>query len=85
MAQSIVSQEVRRSHRQRFFVVDNRVVETRFLQKSVGERNLCIRIIRLDHYGLLAVDDRLIGFAFVEESVAEVVFGIPKVRLHLQG
>src|SRR6266487_4353282 len=63
----------------------NRFGRYAFLIESYSQNRVTIWIIWLNGHGSIAMEDGLVHFAFGYKSRAQIVLGVPGIRLHLQG
>src|SRR4030095_5645458 len=84
MAKTVTGRKVIGTYGNRFLVVNDRVVDSSLLKKSIGQGYLSIWIVWLHPDGLVEIENRLVHVAFAQKSGAEIVIGIPKIGLHLQ-
>src|SRR6202035_35170 len=84
MAETVTGKKVIGTHCNGFFVVNDRIVDSSLLDKSVGQGYLSIWIVWLHPDRLVAIETRFVHLAFAQKRGAEVVVGIPKIGLHLQ-
>src|SRR4026207_1697459 len=67
-----------------FLIVNNRVVDSFLLEKSISQSHLGIWIVWLHRDRFVTIENCLVHLTFAQKSGAKIVIGIPKVRLHFQ-
>src|SRR6266513_516769 len=65
--------------------MSDRFVNPALLKKSIAQRNLRIRICWSHAHCPFTVEYRLVHLALSQKRRTEIVLGIPRVGLHLQG
>src|SRR5437773_11592730 len=65
--------------------MSDRFVNPALLKKSISQRNLSIRIRWTHAHCPFTVEHRLVDLALSHKRRTEIVLGIPRIGLHLQG
>src|SRR5207244_13428849 len=73
------------TYRYCLLIMSDCVVSPALLKEKIAQGHLSIGIGWSHGYSLLTMHNRFVHLAFRRKSGAEIVLGIPPVRLHLQG
>src|SRR5262245_15760158 len=85
IAESVTSEKVIGAHHHRLLIMTDCIVNTALLKERVAQRDLRIRIGWPHGHSPFTMEDCLVHLAFPQKCRAEIVLGIPRIRLHLQG
>src|SRR6516162_1203576 len=85
MTETVTSEKVIGLGRYCLLVMSDCLVNPALCKESIAQRNLSIRIRRPHADRPFTVEDRVIHLTFCHKRRTEIVLGIPRVWLHLQG
>src|SRR5207244_6693687 len=85
MTEPVKSEKIIGTYRYCLLIMSDCVVSPALLKEKIAQGHLSIGIGWSHGYSILTMHNRFVHLAFRRKSGAEIVLGIPPVRLHLQG